>query len=62
MATENDRRCPIVCVRGFAGGQGAIEETVADPLNGFNDGSKKIRQLSMTTQSDACSAFSDQII
>ena len=36
---------PIVYLRGYAGTQGAVEETVADPYMGFNLGSTKIRQL-----------------
>ena len=35
---------PIIYVRGFAGNQGAVEETVATPYMGFNLGSTKIRQ------------------
>jgi hypothetical protein len=34
---------PIIYVRGFAGTQGEIEETVADPYMGFNIGSTKSR-------------------
>jgi len=34
---------PIIYVRGFAGSQGEIEETVADPYMGFNIGSTKAR-------------------
>ncbi|MBK7356479.1 MAG: hypothetical protein IPN64_08975 [Propionivibrio sp.] len=34
---------PIIYVRGFAGTQGEIEETVADPYMGFNVGSTKAR-------------------
>lgn len=36
---------PIIYVRGFAGTQGEIEETVADPYMGFNVGSTKSRRL-----------------
>ena len=36
---------PIIYVRGFAGTQGEIEETVADPYMGFNIGSTKSRQV-----------------
>ena len=36
---------PIIYVRGFAGTQSEIEETVADPYMGFNVGSTKVRQL-----------------
>ena len=32
---------PIIYVRGFAGTQGGIEDTVADPCMGFNIGSAK---------------------
>lgn len=35
---------PIIYVRGFAATQGEIEETVADPYNGFNVGATKMRQ------------------
>lgn len=35
---------PIIYVRGFAGTQGEIEETVADPYMGFNIGSTKARK------------------
>lgn len=36
---------PIIYVRGYAGSQTAVEDTVADPYMGFNVGSTKIRQL-----------------
>ena len=36
---------PIVYVRGYAGSQGEVEETAADPYNGFNIGSTKHRQI-----------------
>ena len=36
---------PIIYVRGFAGTQGEIEETVADPYMGFNVGSTKSRRV-----------------
>ena len=36
---------PIIYVRGFAGTQGEIEETVADPYMGFNIGSTKARRV-----------------
>lgn len=35
---------PIIYVRGYAGTQGAIEDTVATPYMGFNIGSTKYRQ------------------
>ena len=35
---------PIIYVRGYAGSQGDVEETVADPYMGFNVGATKIRQ------------------
>ena len=35
---------PIIYLRGFAGTQGEVEETVADPYMGFNIGSTKSRQ------------------
>jgi len=34
-----DRLLPIVYVRGFAAGDGEIDESTADPFNGFNVGS-----------------------
>ena len=34
-----DRLLPIVYLRGFAAGDGEIDETTADPFNGFNVGS-----------------------
>ena len=36
---------PIIYVRGFAGTQGEIEDTVGDPYMGFNVGSTKSRQV-----------------
>lgn len=36
---------PIIYVRGYAGTDAEVEETVADPYMGFNVGSAKIRQL-----------------
>ncbi|CAG9209272.1 PGAP1-like protein [Paraburkholderia caribensis] len=36
---------PIIYVRGFAGTQGEIEDTVGDPYMGFNLGSTKARQV-----------------
>jgi hypothetical protein len=36
---------PIIYVRGFAGTQGEIEDTVGDPYMGFNLGSTKSRQV-----------------
>ena len=36
---------PIIYVRGFAGTQGEIDDTVADPYMGFNIGSTKSRQV-----------------
>lgn len=35
---------PIIYVRGYAGSQGAVEDTVATPYTGFNLGSTKLRQ------------------
>ena len=35
---------PIVYVRGYAGSQSGVEDTVADPYMGFNAGSTKLRQ------------------
>jgi hypothetical protein len=36
---------PVIYVRGFAGTQGEIEDTVADPYMGFNVGSTKSRRV-----------------
>ena len=36
-------KLPIIYVRGFAGGQGAIDDAVDDPFYGFNQGSVHIR-------------------
>lgn len=36
---------PIIYVRGYAGNEDAVEDTVADPYMGFNLGATKIRQL-----------------
>ena len=36
---------PIIYVRGFAGTQSEIEDTVGDPYMGFNIGSTKARQV-----------------
>ena len=44
MAAIEHPYYPIIYVRGFAGTQGAIEETVATPYMGFNLGSTKVRQ------------------
>ncbi len=35
---------PIIFIRGYAGTQGEVEDTVADPYMGFNLGSTKLRQ------------------
>src|SRR6267142_753345 len=39
-----DSTHPIIYLRGFAGTQGEVEDTVADPYMGFNIGSTKARQ------------------
>jgi hypothetical protein len=36
---------PIIYVRGYAGTEGDIEDTVSDPYMGFNIGSTRIRTL-----------------
>ena len=36
---------PIIYVRGYAGSQGEVEDTAADPYMGFNLGATKLRQL-----------------
>jgi hypothetical protein len=38
-----DMLLPIVYVRGFAAGDGEIDETTSDPFNGFNVGSVLMR-------------------
>lgn len=43
-ADDESRFHPIVYVRGYAGTQGEVEETVATPYMGFNLGSTKARQ------------------
>ncbi|HKP76221.1 MAG TPA: hypothetical protein VJT67_11905 [Longimicrobiaceae bacterium] len=45
MANAQAPYHPIIYVRGFAGTQGEIEETVGDPYMGFNLGSTKARQV-----------------
>lgn len=45
MTNQHAPYHPIIYVRGFAGTQGEIEETVADPYMGFNVGSTKSRQV-----------------
>jgi hypothetical protein len=45
MANSHAPYHPIIYVRGFAGTQGEIENTVGDPYMGFNIGSTKSRQV-----------------
>src|SRR5690349_9443606 len=45
MANAQAPYHPIIYVRGFAGTQGEIEETVGDPYMGFNLGSTKARRV-----------------
>ena len=45
MANPHAPYHPIIYVRGFAGTQGEIEDTVGDPYMGFNVGSTKARQV-----------------
>lgn len=45
MANHHSPYHPIIYVRGFAGTQGEIEDTVADPYMGFNIGSTKSRRV-----------------
>ncbi len=45
MANPHAPYHPIIYVRGFAGSQGEIEDTVGDPYMGFNVGSTKSRQV-----------------
>lgn len=45
MAKNDDKaQYPIIYVRGYAGSQGEVEDTVATPYMGFNLGSTKLRQ------------------
>ncbi|WP_329214389.1 hypothetical protein OG352_04040 [Streptomyces sp. NBC_01485] len=39
----NSPKLPIIYVRGFAGGQSAVNNAVSDPFYGFNEGSTHIR-------------------
>ena len=45
MANPHAPYHPIIYVRGFAGTQGEIDDTVGDPYMGFNIGSTKSRQV-----------------
>jgi hypothetical protein len=45
MANPHAPYHPIIYVRGFAGSQGEIDDTVGDPYMGFNIGSTKSRQV-----------------
>ena len=45
MANVHAPYHPIIYVRGFAGTQGEIDDTVGDPYMGFNIGSTKSRQV-----------------
>jgi hypothetical protein len=45
MSNKHHPYHPVIYVRGFAGTQGEIEETVADPYMGFNVGSTKSRRV-----------------
>ncbi|MET9828797.1 alpha/beta fold hydrolase [Streptomyces sp. NPDC006385] len=40
---DDDRRLPLVYVRGFAGGTRGIDKAVDDPFYGFNEGSTHVR-------------------
>ncbi|WP_369168901.1 esterase/lipase family protein [Streptomyces sp. R28] len=40
---DDNRRLPLVYVRGFAGGTRGIDKAVADPFYGFNEGSTHVR-------------------
>jgi hypothetical protein len=42
-AKEKERRLPIIYVRGYAGTQTEVEDTVDDPFYGFNKGATHIR-------------------
>lgn len=44
MSSPTERLHPIIYVRGYAGSQSEVEETVATPYMGFNLGSTKLRQ------------------
>jgi len=43
MDDHPENKLPIIYVRGFAGGQGAIDSAVDSPLYGFNDGAVHVR-------------------
>ncbi len=43
MSYTGDGRLPVIYVRGFAGGRGGINDAVADPFYGFNEGSVQVR-------------------
>lgn len=43
MSYEGDGRLPVIYVRGFAGGPSGINNAVADPFYGFNEGSVQVR-------------------
>lgn len=43
MSYTGDGRLPVIYVRGFAGGRGGINNAVADPFYGFNEGSVQVR-------------------
>lgn len=45
MANPHAPYHPIIYIRGFAGTQGEIDDTVGDPYMGFNIGSTKSRQV-----------------
>ena len=45
MSNQHSPYHPVIYIRGFAGTQGEIEETVADPYMGFNVGSTKSRRV-----------------
>jgi hypothetical protein len=47
---------PIIYVRGYAGNDAEVEDTVADPYMGFNLGATKIWQLWTTKSSDITSS------
>ena len=43
QAAKASQILPIIYLRGFAAGEGEIDDTTADPFNGFNVGSVLLR-------------------
>ena len=51
MANTDRSKFPVIYVRGYAGSQNEVEDTVDDPFYGFNKGSTHIRVLPVTRSS-----------